>query len=168
MALNNGFRLGDWEVLPLEGRLQRDGETRRLRPRAMDVLCRLAARNLAEVERLLRGLADGHDPPDPVTRAELADRIAAGRVTVLDVRPEDEFARAHIPGAVNVQIDRLAELLPSLPREAEIVAYCRGPYCIYADQAVSLLRRHGFAARKLDGGLPEWRADGRTVSAADA
>jgi len=129
----------------------------------MNLLRIVAERNLAQVERILRGLSGGEDAPEPVGRADLAARIAEGSVTVLDVRPADEYAAGHIPGALNTTLTELERIVPSLDPGAEIVAYCRGPYCVYAHQAVAALRRHGFSARRLEGGLPEWRADGRTV-----
>ncbi len=127
----------------------------------MDLLRVVAERNLAQVERILRGLAGGEDAPDPVSRDELAARIADGAVTILDVRPADEFAAGHIPGALNTTLAELEQVIPGLAPDAEIVAYCRGPYCVYAHQAVAVLRQHGFNARRLEGGLPEWREDGR-------
>ncbi|WP_299362512.1 metalloregulator ArsR/SmtB family transcription factor [uncultured Paracoccus sp.] len=129
----------------------------------MDLLRVVAERNLAQVERILRGLSGGEDAPEPVSRAELAARLAEGSVTVLDVRPADEYAAGHIPGALNATPTELDRLLSTLAPDAEIVAYCRGPYCVYAHQAVATLRRHGLNARRLEGGLPEWREEGRPV-----
>ena len=129
----------------------------------MSLLHTVAERNLAQFDRILSGLFGGDDAPEPISRSELADRLASGAVTVLDVRPADEFAIGHIPGARNVSLADLDKLLPMLSPEDEIVAYCRGPYCIYAHQAVAVLRRRGLAARRMDGGLPEWREDGRPV-----
>lgn len=129
----------------------------------MDLLRIVAERNLAQVDRILRGLSDGQDAPEPVSRDELATRLAEGSVTVLDMRPADEYAHAHIPGARNITLADLEHILPTLDPGTEIVAYCRGPYCIYAHQAVAALRKHGLKARRMDGGLPEWREDGRAV-----
>jgi len=129
----------------------------------MDLLRIVAERNLAQVERILRGLSGGEEAPDPVSRADLAARLAEGSVTVLDIRPADEFAAGHIPGALNATLADLGQVLIMLPNDAEIVAYCRGPYCVYAHQAVAALRKRGLNARRLDGGLPEWRKDGRPV-----
>lgn len=129
----------------------------------MDLLRLLAERNLARVEQILRALSDGQDAPEPVSREELAARLAEGSVTVLDMRPADEYESAHIPGALNTTLADLERLLPSLDANKEIVAYCRGPYCIYSHQAVAALRREGLSARRLEGGLPEWRKDGREV-----
>ena len=129
----------------------------------MDLLRIVAERNLAQVERILRGLSGGEDAPEPVSREDLAARIAEGSVTVLDVRPADEFAAGHIPGALNTTLAEIERIVPTLDPTAEIVAYCRGPYCVYAHQAVAALRKLGLTARRLDGGLPEWREDGRQV-----
>lgn len=131
----------------------------------MDLLRIVAERNLAQVERILRGLSDGQDAPEPVSRKDLATRLAEGSVIVLDVRPADEYASAHIPGARNITLADLELILPTFDPGTEIVAYCRGPYCIYAHQAVTALRKHGLNAKRLDGGLPEWREDGRPVLA---
>lgn len=129
----------------------------------MDLLRVMAERNLAQVERILRGIAGGDEPPEPLDRDALAVRLAEGTVTLLDIRPEDEFALGHIPGALNVPLDALESALPELRPDREIIAYCRGPFCIYADQAVAALRQKGLAARRMEGGLPEWREDGRPV-----
>jgi ArsR family transcriptional regulator len=129
----------------------------------MDLLRIVAERNLAQVERILRGLSGGGDAPEPVSREDLAARIAEGSVTLLDVRPADEYAAAHIPGALNASLSDLEGMLHRLDPTTEIVAYCRGPYCIYAHQAVATLRALGLNARRMDGGLPEWREDGRVV-----
>lgn len=129
----------------------------------MDLLRIVAERNLAQVELILRGLSSGKDAPEPVSREDLAVRIAEGSVTVLDVRPADEYAAGHISGALNMPLIEIERIIPTLDLAAEIVAYCRGPYCIYAHQAVAALRKHGINARRLDGGLPEWREDGLPV-----
>ena len=129
----------------------------------MDLLRIIAERNLTKVERILRGLSGEEEPPEPLSRADLAARLIEGSVTVLDVRPRDEYAAGHIPGALNATLAELEQILPKLAPDVEIVAYCRGPYCVYAHQAVAALRRQGFRARRLDGGLPEWREEGRDV-----
>ncbi|WP_244176607.1 ArsR/SmtB family transcription factor [Thioclava sediminum] len=131
----------------------------------LGVLGDVAERNLAQVEEILRGISNGEDAPEPINRNELAARLSEGSVTVLDVRPADEFADAHIPGALNMAVTELGKFLTDLDRNTEIVAYCRGPYCVYAHQAVAFLRKNGFNARRLDGGLPEWREDGRAIQA---
>jgi len=132
----------------------------------MALIGAVAGRNLAQVERILRGLSGGAEAPEPVSRDTLAARLADGAVTVLDVRPPEEFASGHIPGARNAPPGTIEVLADGLDPGREIVAYCRGPYCIYAHQAVAALRRRGLDARRLDGGLPEWRAEGRPVSTA--
>ena len=98
-----------------------------------------------------------------VSRLELMDRLKAGIVTVLDVRPEDEFALGHLPGAVNIPLRELERRLADLDLDQEIVAYCRGPYCVLSYEAVALLRVRGFTVRRLEDGLPEWRAAGLPV-----
>ncbi len=129
----------------------------------MDLLRIVAERNLAQVDKILRGLSDGADAPEPVSRDDLAARIAEGSVTILDVRPADEFELGHIPGATHVALHELERITSKLQPGTEVIAYCRGPYCIYAHQAVAALRKLGLNARRLDGGLPEWREDGRQV-----
>lgn len=131
----------------------------------MDLIRVVAERNLAQVERILRGLSDGADASEAVSREELAQRMAEGSVTILDVRPADEFAMGHIPGARNVTLADLEKIAPMLDPAIEIVAYCRGPYCVYAHQAIAELRKRGLKARRLEGGFPEWREDGRLVNA---
>ncbi|MCC5971610.1 MAG: metalloregulator ArsR/SmtB family transcription factor [Pararhodobacter sp.] len=130
----------------------------------MEMLGQVAARNLAQVADILRGLSDGEDAPEPVSRDDLAARLAEGSVTLLDLRPADEFGMAHIPGARNVALTELEHMAATIDPGTEIVAYCRGPYCVYAHQAVAALRKRGFNARRLDGGLPEWRAEKRPVT----
>jgi rhodanese-related sulfurtransferase/DNA-binding transcriptional ArsR family regulator len=129
----------------------------------MDLMRVVAKRNLAQVERILRGLSGGEDAPEPISRDQLATRLAEGSVTVLDIRPADEFAIGHIPGAVNATVTEIEGIIATLDPSAEIVAYCRGPYCVYAHQAVAALRKYGFNARCLEGGFPEWREDGRAI-----
>jgi rhodanese-related sulfurtransferase len=124
----------------------------------------LAGARLAEVEQFVRRYVEGADEYELVGRAELLERAQRDGIVVLDVRPRDEYASGHIPGAVSVPLDELEDRLASLPRDAEIVAYCRGPYCLLAPQAVDLLRKHGLRARRLEDGLPEWRLAGLPVS----
>jgi ArsR family transcriptional regulator len=121
---------------------------------------KVAEQNVGEVERILRSYFNERDQIEPVSRAELQRRMKHGLVTVLDVRPEDEFALGHLPGAHNVPLGALKRHLPKLDRKIEIVAYCRGPYCILSFEAVAELRKHGFKARRLEDGLPEWKAAG--------
>ena len=125
----------------------------------------LAASRLAEVERLAAAYLDGRDQLEPVTRQELARRLQEGDdLVVLDVRPAAEHAAGHLPGAVSIPVDELRWRLAELPRDREIVAYCRGPYCAFAHDAVALLRQEGFEARRLEDGLPEWQAAGLAVT----
>jgi ArsR family transcriptional regulator len=124
---------------------------------------KVAERNVGEVERILRSYFHARDGLEPVSRAELTKRMKQGLVTVLDVRPEDEFALGHLPGARNIPLGELKRRLPKLDRNTEIVAYCRGPYCVLSFEAVAQLRKLGFKARRLEDGLPEWKAAGLPV-----
>ncbi len=127
---------------------------------------RIAERNLAEVERVVRGYFDSRDSLEPVSRLELTERVKAGVVTVLDVRPEDEFALGHVPGALNIPFGQLEKRLAEIAQDQAIIAYCRGPYCVLSYEAVALLRARGFDAHRLEDGLPEWRAAGLPVEVA--
>lgn len=129
----------------------------------MRALGRVGERNMAEITRVLDAYFKSRDAMEPVSRKELKSRLAAGLVTVLDVRPEDEFALGHIRGARNIPVKDLRRRLAELPRNQEIVAYCRGPYCIYAIEAVEALRAKGFEVRRLHDGFPEWEAAGLPV-----
>jgi rhodanese-related sulfurtransferase/DNA-binding transcriptional ArsR family regulator len=125
----------------------------------------LAASRLAEVERLAAAYLGGRDQLEPVTRLELARRLQDGDpLIVLDVRPAAEHAAGHLPGAVSIPVGELRRRLAELPADREVVAYCRGPYCAFAHEAVALLRQEGFAARRLEDGLPEWQAAGLAVA----
>ena len=126
-------------------------------------LRRIAERNVAEVERVVRSYFDKRDSLEPVSREELVKRAKAGTATILDVRPEDEFVLGHLPGAVNIPLRVLQKRLAELDAAQEIVAYCRGPYCVLSYEAVAQLRARGFKARRLEDGLPEWRASGLPV-----
>ncbi|MCO5164222.1 MAG: metalloregulator ArsR/SmtB family transcription factor [Mesorhizobium sp.] len=123
----------------------------------------IAERNLAEVDRIRRDYFDDRDSMEPVSREELLQRTRDGLVTVLDVRPADEFDAGHLPGAVNIPLGKLEERLADLDPEREIVAYCRGPWCVLSFEAVAALRARGFKARRLEDGLPEWRAAGLPI-----
>jgi len=123
----------------------------------------LAERNRGEVQQLLRDYFSARDSLAPVTRAELVLQLKDNLVTVIDVRPADEFSLGHLPGARNVPLAELKKRLSRLPRTKEIVAYCRGPYCVLSVEAVELLRAKGYRARRLEDGFPEWRAAGLAV-----
>jgi rhodanese-related sulfurtransferase/DNA-binding transcriptional ArsR family regulator len=132
----------------------------------LDVLSairKLAERNLAEVERVVRGYFQDRDGMEPVSRKELDKRLREGSVTVLDVRPADEFALGHVRGAISMPLRELEARMKELDPAKEIVAYCRGAYCVFSFEAVAKLRSHGFTARRLEEGLPEWRAAGLPV-----
>ena len=131
-------------------------------------LRRIAERQSADVERIVRSYFDNRDSLDAVSRTELLDRLAEGMVTVLDVRPEDEFVLGHLPSAVNIPLGELRRRLADLNPDHEIVAYCRGPYCVLSYEAVALLRARGFNIRRLEDGLPEWRAAGLPVVTGNA
>lgn len=137
-------------------------------PSVLDMLAalrRVAENNLAGVRDLVRGYFHARDSLEPVSRKELSRRIKDGLVTVLDVRPEAEFAAGHLPHAVNIPLRELGRRVRELPRKQEIIAYCRGPYCVLAFEAVALLRKRGFDVRRLEGGYPEWLAAGLPVEA---
>ncbi len=123
----------------------------------------VAERNVAEVEKLISGYFRSKDSFEPVSTDELLQRVREGGITVLDVRPPEEFAAGHLPNAINIPLKELKRRLGELPRDQEVVAYCRGPYCILAYEAVAELRRLGFTARRLEDGLPEWKLAGLPV-----
>jgi len=123
----------------------------------------VAEAQLADMRRVVDTYLGDREGLETVPREELLRRARAGDVTVLDVRPSEEFAAGHIAGALSVPIGELEARLGELPRRREVVAYCRGPYCVYADEAVKLLRTHGRKARRLHEGFPEWRAAGLPI-----
>ena len=125
-----------------------------------------AQRHLAEVDRVVHDFFGDRDDFEPVTPDELAELMATGEVTVLDVRPDHEYAAGHIAGALSIPVADLSERLAELPPETQYVAYCRGPYCVYADEAVELLRANGLKAQRLTDGYPEWWLSGRPVRTA--
>lgn len=135
---------------------------------ALTALRRIAERTSADVERVVRSYFNKRDELEPVSRKQLMSRLRAGDVMVLDVRPPDEFALGHVPGAVNIPLRALKARLAKLDPKQEIVAYCRGEYCVLSFEAVALLRARGFNARRLQEGLPEWRAAGLPVEAGPA
>jgi ArsR family transcriptional regulator len=131
-------------------------------------LGRIAERNVAEVQQVMRRYFHERDSLEPVSRQELRKRLRTGTVTVLDVRPEDEFALGHLPSAVNIPLKSLEARLSELDPSQEIVAYCRGPYCVLSYEAVDALRTRGFKVRRLQDGFPEWRAAGLPVASGTA
>lgn len=140
------YRLGDERVLD-----------------ALGVLRAIAAAHIGAVEDLVASYLKGRDALEPVPAQDLLERVRDGLVTVLDVRPPEEFAQGHVAGALNVPLERLQDKLKELPTDREVVAYCRGPWCVLSFEAVARLRAAGFAARRLQDGLPEWRRAGLPV-----
>lgn len=130
----------------------------------LTALRRQSERNLAEVDRIRRGYFAERDSFEPVSREELLERVGAGLVTVLDVRPQDEFGQGHLPGAVNIPLGELQDRLAELDPDREVIAYCRGAYCVFAFEAVAALRGQGRNARRLVDGFPEWKAAGLPVA----
>ncbi len=124
----------------------------------ISALARIGERHVAEVDKIVRTYFVNRDAMEPVSRSDLLSRMKKGDVQVLDVRPEDEFALAHLPGAINIPLGKLKRKLAMLDPSKEIVAYCRGPWCILSFEAVAVLRAKGFRVRRLEDGLPEWRA----------
>jgi rhodanese-related sulfurtransferase/biotin operon repressor len=124
----------------------------------------LAGNRLAEVDRLVEAYIGSRNGLEPVSREELSQRLSSGEeLVVLDVRPAEEFAAGHLPGAVSIPLAELERRLEQLPKDREVVAYCRGPYCAFAPEAVAVLRRRGYTAMQLEDGLPEWAAAGLPV-----
>ncbi len=140
------YRLADEKVFRLWQAMREAGEVR-----------------LAEIERVVGTYLKDRATLEPVTAEELERRLDEGDVVVIDVRPNEEFAAGHIPKARSIPVNQLKRRLAELPRTKEIIAYCRGPYCVQSDEAVSLLRRRGFNAHRLEIGLPDWRAGGLPV-----
>lgn len=130
---------------------------------AVAALRGIAQAHIGAVDDLVASYLMGRDALEPVPASELLGRVRDGLVTVLDVRPPEEFAQGHVAGALNVPLDRLQERLKDLPLDREVVAYCRGPWCVLSFDAVARLREAGFAARRLQDGLPEWRRAGLPV-----
>ena len=124
----------------------------------------LAEKQLAEVEQISRRFFEAKRGLEPLDRDALVKRVRKGEVVVLDVRPAEEYRAGHIPGALSIPIQQLKRRLSELPKSQDIVAYCRGPYCVFSDQAVELLRAKGFQAVRLDEGILDWRARGLRVA----
>lgn len=129
----------------------------------LSALREVSEHRVAEVEKLLKTWLAHRDEMEAVPAQEVLERAKKGLVVVLDVRPAEEYSAAHLPGAVNIPIHELEKRLKELPKRKEIIAYCRGPYCLMSYDAVTLLRKKGVKARRLEGGLPEWRAAGLPV-----
>ncbi len=122
--------------------------------------------NLAEVRDVMRDFFDDRDALEAVSREDLLARLNDGAVTVLDVRPPEEYALGHLPGAINIPAGELQRRLAGLPKNREVVAYCRGPYCVMSFEAVAALRAEGYTAHRLEDGFPEWQAAGLAVEVA--
>ena len=129
----------------------------------LSALSRVGERNSAQIARVMASYFRARDEFEPVSRDELLDRLRCGVATVLDVRPEDEFANGHLPKALNIPLSQLVRRLAELPPEREIVAYCRGPWCVLSFEAVALLRQRGHRARRLEDGFPEWKVAGLPI-----
>lgn len=129
----------------------------------LHVLRLVSERHIAEVDRLVDTFLTVKDNLEAISRQELLSRTQDGLVTVLDVRPAEEYAAGHVPGAVNIPLSELQQRLDEFDKEQEIVAYCRGPHCVLAFDAVASLRQHGIKARRLEDGYPEWKAAGLAI-----
>ena len=132
----------------------------------IQALGRVGERNVAEVNRVMIDYFYTRDAFEAVSRADLLSRLQDGLVTVLDVRPEDEFAVGHLPGALNIPLVELERRLGELPADREVIAYCRGPYCLLSFEAVAALRERGYRVHRLEDGYPEWKAASLPVEAA--
>jgi rhodanese-related sulfurtransferase/DNA-binding transcriptional ArsR family regulator len=131
--------------------------------RLLAALQEVAQNNVAEVTQLVNTYLTSKDSLEPVSVNDLADRMRSGLVTVVDVRPPEEYAAGHLRGAIHVPLADLEKNLDALPRDREIVAYCRGPFCVLSFEAVAQLRKRGFSARRLETGYPEWKVAGLPV-----
>lgn len=128
-------------------------------------LGRVGERNVAEIDRVMTDYFRARDALEAVSREDLIARMQDGLVTILDVRPRDEFEAGHLPGALNIPLSELADRLAELPDAREVVAYCRGPWCVLSFEAVAALRERGLQSRRLEDGFPEWKAAGLPVEA---
>ncbi len=129
----------------------------------LSALHQVSEHRVAEVEQLLRLWLADRDEMEAVPATEVLERARRGLVVVLDVRPTEEFSAGHLPRSINIPIHELEKRLKELPKRKEVIAYCRGPYCLMSYDAVSLLRKKGIKARRMEAGLPEWRAAGLPV-----
>ena len=130
----------------------------------LQALSRVGERNSAEIARVMASYFRARDEFEPVSRKELLERLRCGTATVLDVRPEDEFRQGHVPGALNIPLSQLEQRLAELPVDREVVAYCRGPWCVLSFEAVAVLRQRGYQVRRLEDGFPEWKVAGFPVA----
>ena len=130
----------------------------------LETLQRFAGRNTAEVQQVIAGYFDDRDSMEAVSKADLLDRVKHGTAMALDVRPSDEFEKGHLKGALNIPLDDLERRLADLPQDKEIIAYCRGPYCVLSFEAVATLREKGYRVYRLDGGYPDWKTAGLPVT----
>ncbi len=140
------YRLADEHVFTLWQAMRQVGEAR-----------------LAEIDRIVQAFLHDRTLLQPIDAGELLQRLVEGDVILLDVRPVEEYTAGHLPQALSIPVAELEARLPELPRNKEIVAYCRGPYCVFADEAVTLLRTNGYNARRLEQGLPDWRTLGLPI-----
>jgi rhodanese-related sulfurtransferase/predicted transcriptional regulator len=140
------YRLGDESVFKVWQAIRDLGESR-----------------LAEIDRIVKTFLANREDLEAVSASELVSRLQTNGVVLLDVRPGEEYRAGHIPGSRSVPVSDLESALKDIPRDHEVIAYCRGPYCVFADEAVELLKARGFKAKRLDGGLPDWRAAGFPV-----
>jgi rhodanese-related sulfurtransferase/DNA-binding transcriptional ArsR family regulator len=127
----------------------------------------LGRSRLAEVEQVANLYIDGRDELEPVSIKELRRRLREGDITVIDVRPQQEYLAGHIPGALSIPVGQLKRRLGEIPKSNDVVAYCRGPYCVYSVEAVGILRKQGYRARRASEGLPHWRSSGLPVAAGE-
>ncbi len=130
----------------------------------LQALSRVGERNSAEIARVMASYFRARDEFEPVSRKELLERLRCGTATVLDVRPEDEFRQGHVPGALNIPLSQLEQRLAELPVDREVVANCRGPWCVLSFEAVAVLRQRGYQVRRLEDGFPEWKVAGLPVA----
>lgn len=131
--------------------------------KAWKALRDLGVERIAAVEKLVKDFRKSRFQLESVTIDELISKLNSGKVTILDVRPESEFKSGHIANSISIPFDQLARRLKELPKRNEIIAYCRGPFCVYADDAVSLLNKAGYKARRLEEGYPDWKIMGLPV-----
>ena len=127
-------------------------------------LSRVGEQNSAEIARVMATYFRARDELEPISRSELIDRLRSGTAMVLDVRPEDEFRQGHLPGALSIPLAQLERRLAELSADREIVAYCRGPWCVLSFEAVGALRQRGYRARRLEDGFPEWKVAGLPIA----